>query len=141
MLHHVVDRLQHRDLVVLRPDDAKQLVLRHRLDHLAGAPHCLVQTLGQLLLRPPAARSELFISLADVRLASDAVEDPLADVAGEMETEVANGVGSLGGALPDLLIVEKGEAGVDAGEILAELGDGEFEENLFRGYHGTLAPW
>ena len=88
-----------------------------------------------------AAGAELVIAAADVRLSADAVEDPLAHVASQMQAEVADGVGRVRGAAPDLLLVEPVEAGVDAGEILAQLGDREFEKDLFRSDHEFLGPW
>lgn len=47
---------------------------------------------------------ELFVALADVGLIVDAVEDPLAEVAFEMDQEVGDGVFVVGVAVEDLVV-------------------------------------
>ena len=71
---------------------------------------------------------ELVVAAADVGLIVDAVEDPLADVAFEMQEEIADGVFVRAAALPDLLLGELAEAGGDVTVKGLHLLGGEGEE-------------
>jgi hypothetical protein len=81
VLDHVVDGFEHRHLVILRADVAKQLLRRQPLQDLAGFADGLIEHRRQLLLAGAAARCEFRVALAHVGRASDAVNDPLAHVA------------------------------------------------------------
>lgn len=72
--------------------------------------------------------SELIVAAADVRLIVDAVKDPLADVAFEMQKEVAHGVLVWGPALPDLFFSELVETGGDGAVKRLHLFGGVGEE-------------
>ncbi len=71
---------------------------------------------------------ELVVAAADVGLIVDAVENPLADVALEMEKEVADGVFVRSAALPYLLLGKFAEAGADVAVKGLHLLGGEGEE-------------
>ena len=58
----------------------------------------------------------------------DAVKDPLADIAFEMQKEVANGVLMRPAALPDLLLVEFAKAGGNVAVKRLHLSGGVGEE-------------
>jgi hypothetical protein len=67
---------------------------------------------------------ELIVAAADVGLAVDAVQDPLAEVSGEVEQEIGDGVFVVAGAVPELGF---GEAVAAAGRFLFARGAGGWE--------------
>jgi len=71
---------------------------------------------------------ELFVALADVGLVGDAVEDPLAHVAFEVEEKVGDGVFVVAAAMTLLVDGELVETGGDGFLGLVEAGGGVVEE-------------
>jgi hypothetical protein len=139
VLDDVVDGFEDGDVVVLGTDGLGELFGGESFEDGAGELDGVVELGPKLGLGDAGAGGELGVAGAGIGLVIDAVEDPLPDVAGEVKAEVGDGVGGLGGAEPELVLIELLEADVDAGEELAKLAGGELEEEVFSGGHGKAS--
>ena len=104
MLDDVVDRFHHRDFVSLNRAPLHQLFLRQAADDGQGFLHRGMQPLLQLGFRYPSAGGEFAIAPAQVRLAPDARNNPLAHVPAQVQRQVAQGILVFLPARPNLLV-------------------------------------
>jgi hypothetical protein len=74
--------------------------------------------------------------LPDVGLVVDAVQDPLADVAFEVQQQVGDGILVIAATVPELFFVEFADASGDSSLALAHTGRGVREEVFGYGWHG-----
>jgi hypothetical protein len=92
--------------------------------------------MAKLIDSGSAARGELSVALADVRRAAHAREDPLANVARQMQDQVADSVLVLAASVPHLAVIETSEAIVDArGEFVQTTGGAIEKDAVERGLH------
>lgn len=82
--------------------------------------HCGAQVGYELGSRDCFALSEFPVAFANVGRLADAGDDPLADVAAEMQDEVADTVRGVVGAPPDFVVGELREALGDAALVAFE---------------------
>lgn len=130
MLDNVVDRLEHRYIVILHAGAVLQPFGRQRPQNCRGLPHRGVQLFREFLRPKAAARSKLAVPLADVRPARDPESHPLADVSAQMQHEITHGVLPFRSASPDLLRREQLETGSNPSGELGQLLDGKPQEKL-----------
>lgn len=128
VLDDVIDRCQYCQSVVLNVASLGQASFGERLDQGAGLLDGSAEIPQQLFFAGAAASRELSVAMAQVRLASDAMENPLADVTGQMKAEIAARVGTVASTQPELLVAELLDAGLDALVRLAHSDGGTLEE-------------
>ena len=118
VLDHVVDRLEHGDVVSL---DRAELAEPRGIQTREHRVH-----VAQRLLEPPQrvrcvhtrARGELRVASAHVRLSADPAHDPLACVARQVEQQISHAVGRLVGPPPEVLRRELRDRQADARQIV-----------------------
>ena len=107
----------------------RRLRRRHRLDDLRRLVDHGREAGRELLAGHAAVRFELLVPRADVLGAAETVHHPLAEVALEVQGEVADAVASRHGTPPQLGLVQAFQAGADLRQVVvAETGDGLAEE-------------
>ena len=115
MFHHVKDDVQFGDVVIRLNTDPFQELFRaqrreesHRL--IDGCAQALFEARCGLLI----PRGKFDIADPVIGFASDAVEDPLAHVAGKMQDQVPDGILIFTATGPDLMGCEAVQTGFDA---------------------------
>ena len=119
VLHHVVDGLQHRYAVALHDQRRYQPLGRERRDHGGCRVHGFAQVGAELRRGGAAARREFAVAVARVRQAADAADDPLTQVAAQVQHQVADGIFVLPATRPHLLRRELAKARLYARSQLA----------------------
>jgi hypothetical protein len=126
---HVLDRVEERaEAVGLPPLDLpgrRERGLVKGQDDRAAPAHDGGQAPAQLGPTHRSVGGELEVPPARVRLAAEAAEHPLREVAAEVEDEVAHAVAAGSGPPPDLALVEPLQARADLAEVLLEVVRGE----------------
>lgn len=130
---HVVDGLEHGDVVFLDLDGFGEAGGIEAIDDGDGFGDDGGELRGEFGCGRTGASGEFGIASAKVGLAADAGEDPLSNVAAEMEDEVAGRVFVLAAAGPDLVVGEAAEAIVDARGELLELARRAIREEAIDG--------
>ena len=128
MFHGAVDGFQHRHVVALHGEWLREALRRERSDHAGGFIHDGAQAPGQTGRRDAAARCELRIALADIRLPTHRADDPLPDITAQMQHQVADRIFIFRAACPNLLRAKAAQAILDAAVKLPELAGGVIQE-------------
>src|SRR5437660_1045461 len=88
-------------------------------EHRVGFQHRLGEYRHELVPRERVPPGELGAAIADVGRPADAAHDPLADVAGQVQHQVADAVGRLIGAPPGVFLGQPLDGGPDLGQVMA----------------------
>jgi hypothetical protein len=123
----------------LRVDDGEQAVGGEGGDDAGGFVERGVEAGGCVGGVGGRGEGELLVALADVGLVGNAVEDPLAHVAFEVQEKVSDGVLVVAVAMPGLVFGELVEAGRDGFLGLVQAGGGVGEEVVGDGVRGHAA--
>src|SRR5580704_15995922 len=83
--------------------------------YFAGLSNGGLQLLDQRTTRDRPAFAELLVSGAHVRRAAQSGNDPLAQVAAEVQNDITSGIGGGVGTPPDFFFTEQLQAAGDAG--------------------------
>ena len=121
VFHHVVDRLQHREAVILHGDMILKPSRRQCANTFACLGNCCPETLHQFEAAYASTGRELRVPPTLVRFTADARKNPLPDIAVQMKTEIADAVFIFLAAHPDLGLFQLAQADLDTVEILPEL--------------------
>jgi len=144
MPYYLKDSFQHREVPPgprrLWVDDSEKLVLRKRPEDVADLFHGGVEGGVGLGGGGGGREGELVVAAADIGLARDAVDHPLAHIAGEMQQKVGDGVLVVAATVPHLVLGELGNALGDLTLSEFEASDGEGEEVSGDGLHGRILP-
>jgi hypothetical protein len=139
MADHLIDHLQHGSLAVLRRDNFRQPIRREILQDRERFTdrHSMerLEQFGSVAILESAANSQ--VPLPNVRLAPDAPADPLTDVAAKVQNQIANGVLSWMGPIPDLVGIELQNANVDIPGHLRQL-VGRNDQKQFAGHESIV---
>jgi hypothetical protein len=126
---HVLDDMdEHAEAVgpaVLHLPARRECFLVEGGDEGPAALHDAGQPPGELGPAHGAVGGELEVALPVVGLAAQSAEQPLREVAAEVEDQVADAVGAGTRPPPDLVVVEPVQAVPDLAEILVEVAAGE----------------
>lgn len=120
----------------LRVDHREETLGRKRGDDADGFMEGEVEALAGFGRRDGEIEGELFVAPTDVRLLTDAVEDPLAKIAFEVQEQVGDGVFVVAATLKDLLVGEPGETACDGRLQMFELRGGVGEKVVGDGVGG-----
>ena len=96
--------------------------------------HCLPEFRGQQRSGLSSPSIELKMSDSLVFLSTEAADDPLADVAGQMQSEIPRGVLIFAATEPNLVVRQHVEAGLDAPDELSQAVYGARENQRFQGW-------
>ena len=130
VLHHVIDRFEHADFVLLRRDAILQPLFRDSTDHRDCFCDSRAEPPYQFFAADITTSGELRIALACVGRATDALHDPLPQIAAEMQHEISGGVLGLRAPPPNLLVVQLRQTGFNSLAHLAKLSDGTVDEQV-----------
>ena len=100
MTDHLIDHFEDGSVAVLSRNALGQAVGRQVFEDFNRLAYCRFERekkLGDLIGR------EFLVAIADVGLATDSRSDPLADVAGQVQYQIADGVLRVMGAIPYLI--------------------------------------
>lgn len=140
MTHDLEDRLENGVIepraVGLRVDSVEQPFFGDGAEDAARLIERREEAAAGLGQRGGWSDGEFVVALADVRLAVDAVQNPLADVAFEMQQQIGDGVLVISAATPGLLLSKLLQAADDLLPGAFGAGVGEGEEVLGDGLHG-----
>lgn len=125
----------------LRVDDGEQAVGRQGGEDADGFVEGGVEAGAGFGGRDGEGEGELGVALADVGLVVDAVENPLAQVAFEMQEEIGDGVLVVAAAMRDLVVGQLVEAAGDGllqvFEALDRVGEEVVGDGVLRGRRGA----
>lgn len=138
VLDNVVDGFEHGDILALDADTRSQACRRKDGDDGAGLAHGGAEAVAKFVRAEAAAGGEFRIAIPHVRCAAHTRDDPLPQIAGQMQNQVAGCVLILASAKPELLRAEPADAIVDARSELIQPADGAVEEDAFQGgFHSS----
>ena len=131
MFHDVVDGFHQGSVVNLLDRFSFGEALHwQRADHAGRFTHCRVQFGCELGRLQTSARGELGVAIANVRLVADAANDPLANVAAQMQHDVSDRVLIVAVARPHLFGGQPPQAILDAPAQGQQLLGGILQESL-----------
>jgi len=118
MFDHMRDRIETRVIPFLKMPDFQELVDIELRENLVRFEKRAFKGLEQLRLRQMSSLCEFLRAISLKRDASDAGDDPLADVSREMEEKISDTVIGLMRTPPDVILGELVEAALDLRKIL-----------------------
>jgi hypothetical protein len=142
VFHYMQHGMDPAHLVALNVPERDQLVRRQSGDDADRFLYSLAQSRGEGRPGWSTAGVELEMADAFVVLTSESADDPLPDIAGKMQGEIADRVLILAAAQPDLIVSQLVEAGLDASDKLSQAVNGAPENQGFDGcffHHVSLA--
>ena len=136
----MVDRVHYRELIDLNLASAHQIARLEVGDHHVGLPDRTVEGGPKVSGRQGFAAGELRVPVSVSRCTANTTNDPLANVAGQVQNQVADRVLGFMLPRPDLLVVQPFEAGLDTSPVLLELSPAEEEELRGNSVRGRGRP-
>ena len=126
VFHHVVHGGNARHLIFLNRVFARESRGIERGDDSGRFFDGASKMREKVLSGMAGARSELLVTFSQIRRAAETRDDPLPNVAGEVQREIANRIFVFAAAGPDLVLREASEAGFDSRRELAQRFHGSF---------------
>ena len=131
VFHHMEDSVQAGDLQSLDCVNSGQFYGRKAAQHPACVPNAYPEHLHQFRVRQRPAFGKFLVALARVRRSTDGGNDPLTDISGKVEGQVAGAVGGGVWPPPDLFRRKQIKASLDAGQMMPPQGVlRKFQERL-----------
>ena len=123
MIGHVFDRVErpfpHVDRIALHLVHATELIVRNSLDDNGTAFNDILELRQQLRGRASLRGGELRIAISPKLLTPDPGDDPLRQVATQVQDQVGDAVGTGSRTPPQLFFVEVLDTNPDLVEVLA----------------------
>ena len=131
VLHHVIDGLQAGDRIALNVEGGGEVVGGEAGEDGGGLVEGGAEAVEQDARGQVVALGELGRALAGVGIVIEGGDQPLSDIAVEMQQQIADTVAGLVGAPPDLLVGEGFDGAAHARPALVDqLGAGVVEEGV-----------
>src|SRR6185503_12418372 len=117
VLNSCVDRPHHGDVIALNPPGLEQVCCVDVGEHDVGFFNSAAKSTREIRTRPSIALIELLLPLSPMGCSTNPADDPLAEVAVEMQDQIADAVRLVVGSPPHVLGRKSVDGLLDAGQI------------------------